>query len=212
MIKIGFVGTDGRSLLGAYTTSMTGNQTYRGIMVRGTDAMEPWTKKSGWPVDFISTENNSVKAYSEALIQAFREERLDVALVMPEGLLFEGLVDMITEAGFGDKIIGLDSQGAFLEADKIRCKRLCRNAGIPVAPDWAEVDAQDYRAVLDVCLDYLHNFGGAVLKYPFSAGGKGARIVLNTWEIREVYEGLIADYTEDYAKLCEEKTPWPLLN
>ncbi|MDP1846020.1 MAG: hypothetical protein Q8L09_04795 [Candidatus Moranbacteria bacterium] len=215
MIKIGFVGTDGRSFLGALETSRAKSDSYpgeyQGVVVRGTPAMPAWAKLMEWPVDFISTENNSVKAYSEALVQAFREERLDVALVMPEGLLFEGLVDMITEAGFGDKIIGLDSQGAFLEADKIRCKRLCRNAGIPVAPDWAEVDAQDYRAVLDVCLDYLHNFGGAVLKYPYSAGGKGARVILNAWEIRDVYDQLIKDYKDSYAQAFGKKGSWPLL-
>lgn len=209
--KIGFVGTDGRSLLGAYTTSMTGNQIYHGIMVRGTDAMEPWTKKLGWPVDFIPTKDNSVKAYAEALVRAFREERLDVALVMPEGLLFEGLVDIVVKAGFGDRIIGPDSNGAFLEDDKIACKNLCVQAGIPVAPSWMKPDARDYPAVLKYCLWFIHRFGGAVLKYPYSAGGKGARIILNAWEIREVYDGLMEDYAKHYATLCGEKNPWPLL-
>ena len=98
----------------------------------------------------------------------------------------------MAEAGHGGRLIGLNREGAFLEADKLACKRLCREAGIPVAPAWAEVDARDYRAVLGTCLAYLHDFGGAVLKYPYSAGGKGARIILNTWEIREVYDLLLA--------------------
>jgi phosphoribosylamine---glycine ligase len=214
MIKIGFVGTDGRSFLGALETSRAQSEScpgeYRGVVVRGTPAMPAWAKLMGWPVDFIPTEDNSVKSYAEALIQAFQNNTLDVALVMPEGLLFEGLVYRIIEAGFGDKIIGLD-QGAFLEADKIQCKHLCQKAGIPVAPGWAEVDAQDYRAVLDVCLDYLHNFGGAVLKYPYSAGGKGARVILNAWEIRDVYDQLMKDYKDSYAQEFGKDGSWPLL-
>jgi phosphoribosylamine--glycine ligase len=145
------------------------------------------------------------------LIKAFAEERLDVALVMPEGLLFDGLVDRVAEAGFGKRIIGLTTAGAEYEADKIAGKRCCEQAGIPVAPAWTEVEARDYPAVLQTCLAYLHDFGGAVLKYPFSAGGKGARIILSTWEIKDVYDGLMKDYRDAYARGCGKKSPWPLL-
>ncbi|MGD9078482.1 MAG: hypothetical protein PVG96_04035, partial [Desulfobacterales bacterium] len=50
-----------------------------------------------------------------------------------------------------------------------------------------------------------------VLKYPYSAGGKGARIILNSWEIREVYDTLIKDYKPDYKKMYGGKGKWPLL-
>lgn len=49
------------------------------------------------------------------------------------------------------------------------------------------------------------------MKYPYSAGGKGARIILNSWEIREVYDGLIKDYKAGYKKLYGSKGTWPLL-
>jgi len=214
-VKIGFVGTDGRTLLAALETSRATSELYpgdyRGVVVRGTPAMPAWAGRVGWPVDFLATANNSVPAYAEALIRAFQEGVIDVALIMPEALIFDGLLDLVADAGYGGKIIGLSQQGAFVEADKIACKRLCREAGIPVAPAWTEVDARDYRAVLGIGLEYLHEYGGAVLKYPYSAGGKGARIILNTWEIREVYDLLINDYKESYTQVCGKKSPWPLL-
>ena len=214
-VKIGFVGTDGRTLLAALETSRATSElypgSYRGVVVRGTPAMPAWAERMKWPVDFLATANNSVLAFAESLIQAFQDGALDLALIMPEALSFDGLVDLVAEAGHGGQLIGLNRQGAFLEADKLACKRLCREAGIPVAPAWAEVDARDYRAVLGTCLDYLHDFGGAVLKYPYSAGGKGARIILNTWEIREVYDLLRRDYQEAYTQVCGKKAPWPLL-
>jgi phosphoribosylamine--glycine ligase len=214
-IKIGFVGTDGRTLLAALETSRATSElypgNYRGVVVRGTPAMGPFAGRLNWPVDIIPTADNSASAYADALIQAFQEEALDLALVMPEGLIFEGLVDRLAAAGFGDRVIGLDERGAFIEADKIACKHLCREAGIPVAPEWREVDARDYPAVLGTCLDYLHGYGGVVLKYPYSAGGKGARIILNTWEIRDVYDLLLKDYREDYVRLFGKSASWPLL-
>ena len=214
-VKIGFIGTDGRSLLAALETSRATSDLYpgdyQGLVVRGTPAMDPFARKMGWPVGFVPVAANSLEAYAAALIAALQQDALDLALVMPEALIFEGLVDQVAAAGFGDRILGLNKSGAFLEADKIACKRLCENAGIPVAPAWAEVEARDYLAVLGTCLDYLHEFGGAVLKFPYSAGGKGARIILNTWEIREVYDLLLKDYKESYTQFCGKKNPWPLL-
>lgn len=215
MVKIGFVGTDGRSFLAALETSRATSELYpgeyQGFVVRGTPAMPAFAQRMKWPVGFIPVEENTAASFAAALIRAFREDALDLALVMPEQLIFNGLVDRVAAAGFGERMIGLNQQGAFIEADKIACKKLCREAGIPVAPAWQEVDAKDYGAVLRLCLEYLHAFGGVVLKYPYSAGGKGARIILNTWEIREVYDGLLNDYRQDYVHLCGKKGPWPLL-
>ncbi|MFZ2089877.1 MAG: hypothetical protein WAU47_15010, partial [Desulfobaccales bacterium] len=196
MTRIGYVGTDGRSLLAALDTSRATSELYagsfEGLVVRGTPSMPPWAEKMQWPVRFIPTRSNSLEDYAQALIGAFQSGELDIAFVMPESLIFQGLVDRVAEAGYGDKIIGPDSRGAFIEADKIACKHLCQEAGIPVAPAWTEVDARDYGAVLRTCLEYLHDFGGVVLKYPYSAGGKGARIILNSWEIRDFYNLLIS--------------------
>ena len=80
-----------------------------------------------------------------------------------------------------------------------------------MAHEWFEVDARDYRSVLQICLKLIDTYGGAVLKYPYSAGGKGARIIRNSWLIREVYETLISDYKEPYRAQFGKKGPWPLL-
>ena len=48
-VKIGFVGTDGRTLLAALDTSRATSEllpgSYRGVVVRGTPAMPPWAEK-----------------------------------------------------------------------------------------------------------------------------------------------------------------------
>ena len=215
MKKIAFAGTDGRTLLSALVTatatSDNHDEVFGGVVIRGTPSMPEFCRIMDWPVEFVATASNSVEDYARAIIAALKEGKIDFILPMPESLLFEGLVDAVAQAGFGDQILGLNQSGAFIEGDKIECKKLCRDAGIPVAASWNEVDARDYQGILSTCLNYIHNYGGAVLKYPYSAGGKGARIILNSWEIREVYDGLIRDYKADYKKLYGSKGTWPLL-
>jgi len=215
MKKIAFAGTDGRTLLSALVTATAKSDThdaaYMGLVIRGTPSMPAFCRIMNWPVEFVATASNSVEDYTEAIIAAFKEGRLDYVIPMPEALLFEGLVDAVEQAGFGDHILGLDTAGAFIEGDKIECKKLCQEAGIPVAAAWEAVDARDYQNILRTCLNYIQNYGGAVLKYPYSAGGKGARIISNSWEIREVYDGLIKDYKASYKKRYGSRGTWPLL-
>jgi len=215
MKKIAFAGTDGRTLLWALVvataTSEKHPDAYQGMVVRGTPAMPAFVEMMKWPVSFVPTRSNSPDDYAEAAIAALASGDIDYLVPMPEGLLFNGLVDRLAAAGFGDRVLGLDQSGAFIEGDKIKCKHLCKTAGIPVADAWCEVDARDYAATLDTCLEYMDRFGGAVLKYPFSAGGKGARIISNAWEIEKVYATLIADYKDHYRRLFTKKKPWPLL-
>ncbi|MCP4688908.1 MAG: hypothetical protein GY859_12720 [Desulfobacterales bacterium] len=215
MKKIAFAGTDGRTLLCALIVSTARSEVhpdeFEGMVIRGTPSMPAFSEMMKWPVRFIPTASNSIEDYADGIIGAFKENAVDYVVPMPEALLFDGLVDQVSEAGFGDRILGLNQAGAFIEGDKIKCKELCRDAGIPVANQWAEVDALDYPAVLDVCLRYIQDLGGAVLKYPYSAGGKGARVILNSWEIREVYDTLMKDYRDGYKKMFGKKGPWPLL-
>jgi phosphoribosylamine--glycine ligase len=215
MTRIAFAGTDGRTLLWAWVVSTATSEKYsndfQGMVMRGTPAMPAFCEMTDWPVSFVATASNSPDDYAIAIIDALREGRIDYVVPMPEALLFEGLVDRVAEAGFDDRIMGLTREAAFIEGDKIRCKQLCDEAGIPVAPAWTQVDAHDYTGVLKTCLDYLDRFGGAVLKFPYSAGGKGARIILNGWEIREVYDTLIKDYKDSYRKQFGKKAAWPLL-
>ena len=215
MKKIAFAGTDGRTILSALIVSTARSDIYpdpfQGVVVRGTPAMPKFVQLMNWPVEFVPTASNSVQDYAEGLIQALEKNEIDYVVPMPEALLFEGLVDTVEAAGFGDRIIGLSRAGAFIEGDKLECKALCQKAGIPVAPAWVEVNAQNYDAILSTCLKLMEKFGGAVLKYPYSAGGKGARIILNSWEIREVYDTLIRDYKDAYRKQFGKKAKWPLL-
>jgi len=215
MKKIAFAGTDGRTLLSALVTATAKSDnhdaTFQGVVIRGTPSMPEFCKIMNWPVEFVATVSNSVEDYTGAIIAALKAGRLDYVIPMPEALLFEGLVDAVEQAGFGDHILGLGACGAFIEGDKIECKKLCRDAGIPVAAAWDEVDARGYQSILSTCLNYIQNYGGAVLKYPYSAGGKGARIISNSWEIREVYDGLIKDYKAGYKKLYGSQGTWPLL-
>jgi len=123
---------------------------------------------------------------------------------MPEGLLFDGLVDRVTEAGFGDRIIGVAAAGVEYEADKIAGKRYCEMAGIPVAPAWTEVEARDYPAVLKTCLAYLHEFGGAVLKFPTAPAAKAPGSCSHLGRQRR-YDGLMKDYKDAYTRGCGKK-------
>jgi phosphoribosylamine--glycine ligase len=215
-ITIGFAGTDARTLLAALVVSTAKSEneqvSCQGVVVRGTSSMPrlAHSDMSNWPVQFIPTKDNSVQAYAQACIQAMESGNLDYLLPLPEALLFEGLVDELDKAGFGDRIAGLTQDGAFLEADKARCKEFCQQAGIPVSDSWSVVDARDGRSVVAACLEGIHKHGGVVLKYPYSAGGKGARIILNSWEIQDVYQGLLQDYKKDYKKMFRNR-PWPLL-
>ncbi|MFP4213252.1 MAG: hypothetical protein ACLFRL_03995 [Desulfohalobiaceae bacterium] len=214
--RIGFAGTDARTLLSALVVSSAKSEyysgQYQGLVLRGTPAMPVFAGKEhmDWPVEFIPTQGNSASDYAQAAAQAMQQGSLDYLLPLPEALLFQGLVDEMQQAGLGDRVAGLTQSGSFLEADKIACKRFCQQAGVPVAPDWREVDARDYALICNICLEYLHQYGGAVLKYPYSAGGKGARLIQSTWDIRQVYQELIQDYKASYKKMFRNQA-WPLL-
>lgn len=215
MKRIAFAGSDGRTLLWAYVVSTAKSEVfandYQGVVVRGALAMPQYSQMLNWPVEFIPTQSNLTTDYAQAIIRAFEQGKIDYVVPMPESLLFDGLVDQVAQAGYGERILGVRKTGAFIEGDKIRCKHLCREAGVPVAPEWTSVNAHDYDKMLSVCLEYIDQYGGAVLKFPYSAGGKGARIILNTWEIRQVYDTLMTDYKNSYRHLFGKKKPWPLL-
>lgn len=212
--KIGFAGTDGRTLLGALTVSSAMSEyyenDYQGLVVRGTPAMPEFVKKMKWPVKFIPTESNHVDEYFSALVTAIRNRELDYVVPMPEGLLFNGLVDRLIDAGLGGYVIGLTQAGSFMmEGDKIQCRELCEDFSLPI-PEWRIVDASSYSEFRDSCLFFLHEYNGVVAKFPFSAGGKGARIIKDIWDIRQVYEWLMDDYSGEYKKSYGGSL-WPML-
>ena len=213
--KIAFAGTDARTLLSALVTSTATSENYsddfQGVVIRGMPAMRPFAKSMQWPIKFIPTRDNTKKGYAEAIIDALKNSSIDCVVPMPEDLLLDGLVDELEKAGFSESIVGFTRKASFIEGDKIACKRLCSKYGIPVADQWHEVDARNYEQILKICLMLIDRYGGAVLKYPYSAGGKGSRIILNSWEIKDVYDTLIKDYGKNYKRFLGKKAEWPLL-
>ena len=213
-VIIGFAGTDARTLLSAVIVSQTEHDNngtdYRGCVIRGTPAMPEFAMTMGWDVGFVPTHDNTVNSYAQAMADSFEKEEIDYAIPMPESLIFNGIVDCLTEKGFGERVAGLTETGGFIEGDKIRCKELCKEIGIPVADEWTVADARSFSEVSRFVLDYLHTYGGAVLKFPYSAGGKGARIIQDVWQMSQVYDDLIQDYKPAYKKMFKNR-PWPLL-
>lgn len=213
-IKIAFAGSDSRTLVSALVVSTAKSENsekkFQGAVFRGSPAMKPLSDLSGWPVDFLDTKDNTIDGYAEAIIDAFKNKKIDFAVPLPEDLFYQGLVDRVSKAGFGEKIAGLTQEASFIEGDKIKAKEFLRAAGVPVADEWTVANARNFESVLKICLEYIHKYGGAVLKYPFTAGGKGSRVILDSWQIKKVFDGLIKDYRDNYKKLCGDQN-WPLL-
>jgi len=212
--KIGFAGTDGRTLVSALTVQEGHHaEEFSGVVVRGTSGMPEVCRRMDQRVRFIPTEDNSVDAYTKAVIRALDRQELDIVVPMPEDLQIQGFVNELIAARWHRRVIGLTREGSVLESDKVIGKAICMEASIPVADEWCVVYARDFLEVRGVCLDFIHRYGGAVLKYPYPAAGKGSRIIRNTWEIKDVWQTLYKDYRKDYAKICGDEADrrWPLL-
>jgi len=213
MKRIGFAGSDGRTLLSALVTSRSGKgDEFRGTVIRGMPAMKPYTKLMNWPVDFIDVPGASTTAsYIEAAVSALHDGQIAYLIPMPEALQFEGFVDAMITAGLGDRVCGLTKEASFLEGDKAACYQFCDEAEVPVAPEWIVGDLRDYRLFLGTSLKYLEHHGGLYVKFPYSAAGKGSRFIGSPWDIRHVYQGLLDDYGKTYEKLFPSGKPWPIL-
>ncbi len=207
MAKIAFAGTDGRTFWGALSAHFGGHE---GIIVRGMPGMKRYVKQMGYPLRFIETNSTKTSDYVKTIIQAFKDGKIDYLIPMPEALQFDGVVDEVIAAGFGDKIAGFVKKSAYVEGDKIACKELCQEVGIKTA-NWTTIDLRDYKEFNKICRRFLRDYGGAVPKYPYSAGGKGARIINTDWDIPMVYDGLIKDYAEEYSAKFGDKGKWPIL-
>jgi len=75
--KIGFAGTDGRTLLGAWVTSTATSEkhedNFQGVVIRGMPAMPPYAALMKWPVEFIPTTDNSKDAYTAAIVESLKK-------------------------------------------------------------------------------------------------------------------------------------------
>jgi phosphoribosylamine--glycine ligase len=210
---IGFVGPDGRTYMCAYTVSTVESEKYIGAIIKGMTGMGPVIEavrgKKKWPLKIFPVTGNSVEDYKKVIVKAFEGGEIDYIVIMPEDLLYEGLVNELIEAGYGDQIIGLTKEAAFIEGDKVEAKVWMKRAGVPVAP-FEVVDAKNLQQIKGIVIEFMRNHGGAVLKYPYSAGGKGSRPVFRVEDILDVWNILLKDYSKNY-KMRHGDNTWPLL-
>jgi len=162
-----------------------------------------------WPLKIFPFEGTSVEDYKTVIMKGFEDGEIDYVVIMPEDLIYQGLVNQLIEAGYGDRVIGLTKEAAFIEGDKVKAKIWLKRAGVPVAP-FEVVEARDLQQVKKIVTLFIREHGGAVFKYPYSAGGKGSRPVFRVEDILDVWNKLIKDYSEDYATLHGDDR-WPVL-
>ncbi|MFC1828400.1 hypothetical protein ACFL0O_02180 [Thermodesulfobacteriota bacterium] len=210
---IGFVGPDGRTCMCAYTVSTVESENYIGAIVKGMTGMGPVLDavrgKKKWALKTFPVEGKSAADYKEIIFKAFEDGEIDYVVIMPEDLIYEGLVDDLIDAGYGDRVVGLTREAAFIEGDKVKAKVWMRRAGVPVAP-FKVADAKNLQQIKAIVTQYIRKHGGAVLKYPYSAGGKGSRPVFRVEDILDVWNIFKRHYSEKYTELHGDKK-WPLL-
>jgi phosphoribosylamine---glycine ligase len=123
-----------------------------------------------------------------ALVKFAKKNAIDLAVIGPEGPLAAGIADIFTTAGI--RTFGPSKQAAELEASKIFCKNLLRNADVPSADFRTFRDASSARAFLTEREDLP-----MVVKADGLAAGKGVIVCANREEALEAVER-IADSKE----------------
>jgi len=210
---IGFVGPDGRTCMCAYTLSTVEQDQFIGAIIKGMTGMGPVLDavrgKKNWTLKIFPVSGTSVNDYKSAITTAFENNEIDSVVIMPEDLIYDGIVDELIEAGYGDRVIGLTKEAAFIEGDKVKAKIWMKRAGVPVAP-FKVADAKNLEQIKGIVTEFMRIHGGAVFKFPYSAGGKGSRPVFRVEDILDVWNILLKDYSENY-KIRHGDNPWPLL-
>jgi phosphoribosylamine---glycine ligase len=210
---IGFVGPDGRTCMCAYTVSTVENDRFVGAVIKGMTGMGPVMDavrgKKTWALKILPFPGKSLDDYKSAIITALEKKEIDCAVIMPEDLIYDGIVNELIDAGYGDRVIGLTKEASFIEGDKVKAKTWMKRAGVPVAP-FKVADAKDLQQIKRIVTHFIRIHGGAVFKYPYSAGGKGSRPVFRVEDILDVRNILLKDYSENY-KMRHGDRKWPLL-
>ncbi|MBW2325721.1 MAG: hypothetical protein JRF45_04330 [Deltaproteobacteria bacterium] len=106
---IGFVGPDGRTCMCAYTVSTVESEKYIGAIIKGMTGMGPVMDavrgKKNWTVKIFPIEGKAVEDYKTVIIEAFENGEIDYIVIMPEDLIYEGIVDELIEAGYDDRCL-----------------------------------------------------------------------------------------------------------
>ena len=114
------------------------------------------------------------------LVDAAKEEGVDLVVVGPEAPLVDGLVDALE--GSGVAAFGPSAEAARLEGSKVHAKELMREAGVPTAA-YAVLRSRDEALEHLACASYP-----AVLKADGLAAGKGVMICSGERDAREAVD------------------------
>jgi len=124
----------------------------------------------------------------KALADFVKGEGINLTVVGPEKPLAEGVVDYFNERGL--RIFGPNRDAAQIEADKYFAKKLMLDAHIPTAfyvP--ARLDSID--VAIEAAYNFIEQFGGVVVKYPYLAAGKGVSVCRTRDEAEEAIKNII---------------------
>ncbi len=124
-----------------------------------------------------------------ALVKFAKQNAINLAVIGPEGPLAAGITDIFVAAGI--RTFGPSKQAAELEASKIFCKNLLRNADVPTADFRTFRDAESARSYLADREEF-----SMVVKADGLAAGKGVIVCTNREEALAAVERL-AD-TEEF--------------
>uniref|UniRef100_UPI00402716E1 phosphoribosylamine--glycine ligase n=1 Tax=Candidatus Tripitaka californicus TaxID=3367616 RepID=UPI00402716E1 len=123
----------------------------------------------------------------ESLCNFARKEKIDLAVVGPEGPLVAGLVDRFQANGL--RAFGPTKKAALLEGSKVFSKNLMRKYGIPTA---------EFRVFSELvpARRYIESINGpVVVKVDGLAGGKGAFVCKNTEGALKAVEEIMEERT-----------------
>jgi len=124
------------------------------------------------------------------LIEFARQNKVGLTVVGPEAPLAAGIVNAFTEADL--KIFGPTKSAAQLEASKVFCKHLLRNADIPTADYRVFRDASSARRYVMERFE-VENHVPVVVKADGLAAGKGVIVCSNRNEALEAIERIAAE-------------------
>ncbi len=125
----------------------------------------------------------------KALANFVEEKEINLTVVGPDAPLAEGIVDYFNEIKL--RIFGPTKNAAQIEADKYFAKKLMLDGHIPTAfyvP--ARLDSID--VAIEAAYNFIEQFGGVVIKYPYLAAGKGVYVCKTRCEA----ENAIKDITD----------------
>lgn len=141
--------------------------------------------EAGLPIENVAIADSDIAG----LLKFAKANAIDLAVIGPEAPLAAGITDTFVAAGV--RTFGPSKQAAELEASKVFCKNLLRNADVPSADFRTFRDAESARAFLTDREDLP-----MVVKADGLAAGKGVIVCANREEALEAVERLAG--TEEF--------------